>query len=142
MTREWIREAPAYWDERKAAMFEDLDPNLFGIRATEAGSPIGDEWWRVEGDGEVLGYGRLDESWGDAEVLVVVSPAVRRTGVGAFILDRLAGEADARHLNYVYNVVPRKHPYARDVERWLIASGFTEAGDGEYRKAVRRSSPR
>jgi len=44
MTRDWIREAPTYWDEHKAAVFGDLDPNLFGIRAPRIGSPIGDEW--------------------------------------------------------------------------------------------------
>ena len=142
MTRDWIREAPTYWDEHKAAVFGDLDPNLFGIRAPRIGSPIGDEWWRVEEDGQVLGYGRLDESWGDAEILIVVSPLARRTGVGAFILGKLAAEADARHLNYVYNAVPARHPRSRDVTAWLTANGFTEAGNGEYRQAIQRSTPR
>ena len=57
----------------------------------------------------VFGYGRLDDTWGDAEILVLVEPERRGSGVGAFILDHLEQEAAERHLNYIYNVVPHGH---------------------------------
>lgn len=142
MTRDWIRETPATWDGGKAAAFGDLDPELFGLGTPKEGAALGDEWWRVEDDRRVLGYGRLDDTWGDAEILVVVAPEGRGAGVGAFVLEHLEAEADKRHLNYLYNVVRPEHPSAAQVVTWLESHGFAESIDGEFRKHVRGSSPR
>jgi GNAT superfamily N-acetyltransferase len=139
--RTWVRETPARWDDAKAAVFGDLDPALFGIHA-EDGAPLGDEWWRVEDGTGVVGYGRLDESWGDAEILLVVAPGSHGHGVGTFILDRLEREAAARGLNYVYNVVPDGHPARARTAAWLREHGFSENADGELRKRVLRGGVR
>ena len=91
---QWVREAPACWDEDKAQVLDGLAPALFGLGTPAPGDPLGDEWWRVEDPaGRVLAYGRLDDTWGDAEILVLVAPPYRRTGVGGFVLGRLEAEA-------------------------------------------------
>lgn len=138
MSREWIRETPPRWDEGKSRAFGGLDPKLFGLGSPGIGDTLGDEWWRVEDDGRVLGYGRLDSQWGDAEILVAVDPDSQRSGIGAYILDRLQAEADSRRLNYIYNVVPPEHPDAAAVTSWLQKQGFSENADGELRKRVPR----
>jgi len=136
---EWVRETPARWDRTKAAVLGELSPELFGLGRPTDGDPLADEWWRVERDGEVLGYGRLDETWGDAEVLMLVAPVQRASGIGSFILANLEAEATARHVNYIYNVVPQRHPDPESVTHFLTARGFELTDVGELRKRVTRS---
>ena len=134
---EWVRESPASWDEQKAAVLDGLEPALFGLGTPAPGDALGDEWWRVQdGDGQVLGYGRLDDTWGDAEVLVLVSPRHRRSGVGRFAMSRLEHEAGRRRLNYIYNVIPQRHPAPEPVAEWLAAQGFVPNDVGELRKQI------
>ncbi|MEQ3554245.1 GNAT family N-acetyltransferase [Pseudonocardia nematodicida] len=136
-TWEWIPETPASWDDGKATVLSGLDPALFGLGSPGDGDPLGDEWWRVEdGAGRTVGYGRLDGSWGDAEILVLVHPDVRRSGVGSFVLSHLEAEAGRRRLNYVYNVVPHGHPDPEQVTGWLTAHGFAPNDVGELRKQI------
>lgn len=139
---EWIRETPSRWDAGKRAVLGDLRPALFGFGDPDDGDALGDEWWRAEDGGDVVGYGRLDDTWGDAEILVLVSPGRRGSGVGSFILDRLEHEASTRHLNYIYNVVPVGHPTAETVTAWLQARGFAPTEAGELRKRLPRADPR
>ena len=136
MARTWTSETPPRWDAAKADAFAPAGPEQHGLGRPAEGEVLGDAWWRAEEDGETLGFGRLDDSWGDAEVLVVVAGAHRRSGVGAWIMDRLEAEAAARSLNYVYNVVPVAHPEAGAVRAWLLGRGFTETADGELRRRV------
>lgn len=134
---EWIPETPAHWDARKAGVLGGLDPALFGLGRPASGDALGDEWWRVEdAGGETVAYGRLDGSWGDAEILVLVRADRRRTGVGSFVLARLEREAGRRRLNYIYNVVPHAHPDPEQVTGWLAAHGFVRNDVGELRKQV------
>jgi GNAT superfamily N-acetyltransferase len=138
----WVRETPARWDADKARVLGGMAPELFGFGSPADGDPLADEWWRVEDGDRVIGYGRLDDTWGDAEILVLVEPQRRACGVGAFILEHLEREASARHLNYVYNVVPRGHPDPETVTSWLTAHGFEPTAAGELRKRVPRQDPR
>ena len=78
--------------------------------ARQPGERLPSDWWRVEDDGRVVGYGWLDDVWGDAEILLAVEESARGTGAGAFALARLEEEAAARGLNYVVNVVRDTHP--------------------------------
>lgn len=135
---EWVRETPAQWDRAKAEVLGELAPELFGLGQPAEGDAMADEWWRVEDDGEVLGYGRLDETWGDAEILMLVAPKRRSSGVGRFILSRLEAEAAARNVNYIYNVVPQRHPDPESVTDFLTAHGFERTEVGELRKRVAR----
>ncbi|GAA4788268.1 hypothetical protein GCM10023200_23370 [Actinomycetospora chlora] len=137
MTWHWVAEQDPRWDQEKAAALGDLPPTLFGLGHPEVGRPLGDTWWRVEDDtGAALGYGRLDDTWGDAEILIVTAPDRRGSGVGAFVLENLEREAAARQLNYVYNVVPTRHPEGDAVRTWLTDRGFDATEVGELRKRV------
>jgi N-acetylglutamate synthase-like GNAT family acetyltransferase len=142
MAREWRHEDSARWDEAKAAAFGELPPELFGLGAPRIGDALGGEWWRVEDDGDVVGYGGLDDVWGEAEILVVVAPSRRGGGLGGHILDQLDREASDRHLNYVYNRVAAGHPQAARLVSWLRGHGFAETADGDYRRRVRSGSVR
>ncbi|BBG00188.1 MULTISPECIES: GNAT family N-acetyltransferase [Pseudonocardia] len=134
---EWIPETPASWDGRKAAVLAGLSPSLFGLGQPAIGDALGDEWWRVQdAAGATVAYGRLDESWGDAEILVLVHPDAQRSGVGSFVLSRLEIEAARRGLNYIYNVVPDGHPDPEPVTGWLAAHGFVRNDVGELRKQL------
>ena len=97
------------------------------------------EWFRVEDDGRTVGYGWMDCTWGDAEILLVVDPAHQRAGVGAFILDHLEKEAAARGLNYMVNEVRPAHPDRARITRWLESRAFTPSGDGLLKRRVRRT---
>jgi N-acetylglutamate synthase-like GNAT family acetyltransferase len=105
--------------------------------ARRPGERLSSDWWRVERDGRVVGYGWLDDVWGDAEILLAVEDGERRSGVGAFVLERLEEEAADRGLNYVLNVVRDTHPDAAAVTAWLQRHGFAAAEDGALRKRVR-----
>lgn len=133
---EWIRETPARWDPDKQRVLGGLAPELFGFGTPADGDALADEWWRAEAAGRVLGYGRLDDTWGDAEILVLVGPEDRRSGIGTFILEQLEREAAVRGLSYIYNVVPRGHPDPESVTGWLAAHGFSPTDVGELRKKV------
>jgi GNAT superfamily N-acetyltransferase len=132
----WVRETPAHWDADKQRVLGGLAPALFGFGSPADGDPLADEWWRVENGGRVLGYGRLDDTWGDAEILVLVDPEQRRAGLGAFILEHLEREASSRHLHYIYNVVPAGHPDPETVTAWLAGRGFAPNDVGELRKKI------
>ena len=90
----------------------------------------------MERDDRVVGYGWLDDVWGDAEILMAVEEAARGTGAGAFALARLEEEAAGRGLNYVLNVVRDTHPDRAAVTGWFVAHGFTGTEDGRLRKQV------
>ena len=135
---DWVRETPARWDKTKADVLGELSPELFGLGRPTEGDALADEWWRVEDDGEVLGYGRLDDTWGDAEILMLVAPERRARGIGSFILSRLEAEAAARDVNYIYNVVPQRHPDPESVIDFLTAHGFEPTEIGELRKRIPR----
>ncbi|MCB1749377.1 MAG: GNAT family N-acetyltransferase [Gammaproteobacteria bacterium] len=136
----WIHEQHPTWDTDKQHIIGAAPPGVFDRRyaALAPGAGLANEWWRVEDAGETVGYGWLDTVWGDAEILLATAPAARGRGVGSFILERLAGEARARGLNYLYNVVRPSHPEGDAVRRWLEARGFSAAHDGSLTRAVHR----
>ena len=47
--------------------------------------------------------------------------------------ENLEREAAARQLNYVYNVVPTRHPDGEEVRGWLTHHGFAATEVGELR---------
>ena len=89
-------------------------------------------------DGAVVGYGWMDATWGDAEILLVVDPARQKRGAGGFILENLEREAARHGLNYMYNVVPPTHPDREGITKWLSSRGFVRSHDDEsLRRRVR-----
>lgn len=138
MSLEWIRESPAKWDESKERIVGNAPPGIFDrrYRELEKGEMVPGEWWRVESDGKVVGYGWLDVVWGDAEILLATEPESRGRGVGGFILGQLEKEARARGLNYVYNVVRPTHPQAKELTAWLEKRGFEASEDGSLMRAI------
>jgi N-acetylglutamate synthase-like GNAT family acetyltransferase len=141
MSLRWIHESPAYWDASKARIVGGAPPGVFDsrYRALTEGRIVSDDWWRVEDEGRVVGYGWLDVVWGDAEILLAVAPDAHGRGVGAFILDRLDDEARTRGLGYLYNLVRTTHPHAAEVTRWLEKHGFQPEEDGRLLRAVKRA---
>jgi GNAT superfamily N-acetyltransferase len=134
---QWIHENPARWDDNKAAVLSSAPGVYRG--AQNPGGLIAGDWWRVEADGQTVGYGWMDVTWGYAPVLLAVLPAHRKTGVGAFILDRLEDEARARGLAYLFNVIPPDLPDPEAVSSWLCAHRFESSqADGKLlRRQVR-----
>jgi GNAT superfamily N-acetyltransferase len=136
MSLQWIHENPPYWDRSKADIIGKAPEGTFDLRF-EDGDILPGEWWRVERDGTVAGYGWMDTTWGDAEILLAVAPDRRGAGIGTFILDQLENEARSRGLNYLYNEVPSNHPDPGGITRWLQARRFAPShGEGLLRRSV------
>ena len=134
MALTWHREPLATWDTPKEHIVGGAPAGVFAVAASAPGAVLPGDWWRVEDDGRIVGYGWMDYSWGDAEVLLAVESGDRARGVGTFILDRLDEEAAARGLNYLYNVIPAAHPDKDALKRWLLQRGFAGAKDGDLFK--------
>ncbi|HEX4823030.1 MAG TPA: GNAT family N-acetyltransferase [Candidatus Polarisedimenticolaceae bacterium] len=137
MALSWIHEDTPRWDRGKADVVGRAEPGVFEWSPPPEGGLVPGEWFRVESDGTVAGYGWMDCSWGDAEVSLAVNPDFRGRGVGGFILDHLDREAAARGVNYLYNTVGKAHPDAGRVTAWLQQSGFAPSGDGLLKRRVR-----
>jgi len=132
----WVKEDDPRWDADRERVFSTLGTDVFPGLARHPGDRLPSDWWRVETDDRVVGYGWLDDVWGDAEILLAVEEPARGTGAGAFTLARLEDEAAARGLNYVVNVVRDTHPDRDAVTGWFLAHGFTGTDDGRLRKQV------
>lgn len=126
----WIRETPPVWDQHKQRIIGGAPAGVFSLGPLQPGEVVPGDWWRVEHDGQVLGYGWMDHAWGDAEILLAVSPDQQSRGAGTFILDRLEDEAAERGINYLYNEVPQAHPDRAGLERWLQRRGFVASQEG------------
>jgi len=135
---EWIHENPARWDTGKARIIGESAPGIFDsrLRQCKEGDLIPCDWWRVQDGAEIVGYGWLDVSWGDAEILLATSPEAQGRGVGSFIVDQLEREADRRGLRYLCNVVRATHPDGEKVAAWLGKRGFEASEDGRLLRAV------
>ena len=132
----WIAEDTPRWDADKQRIVAGTPEGTFDLRSIRPGDLAPGEWFRVEDGGNVVGYGWMDATWGDAEILLAVDPEARDRGVGTFILDHLAGEAAARGLNYLYNAVRPTHPEREAVTRWLTSRRFAPSGDGLLKRRV------
>lgn len=134
----WIKERNATWDADKARIVGGASPGIFDSRYADLteGRLVPAEWWRVEADGEVLGYGWLDVNWGDAEILLATAADAQGKGVGTFVLQHLELEARSRGLNYMYNLVRPTHPDADALTAWLTKRGFESARDGRLLRSV------
>lgn len=134
---EWTPEDPATWDTDKARIIGGAPAGVFTL-VHSTGDVLPGDWWSArDAAGTVHGFGWLDVTWGEAEILLAVDGRSRRTGVGGWILDRLEGEAAARGLNYVYNTVAATHPDRDRTQEWLDARGYRSApGEAAMRKRV------
>lgn len=129
MSHTWIHENPPRWDAAKKTIIGGAPDGIFTMPAFSDGDLLPGEWWRIENDGQVVGYGWLDAVWGDAEILLAVAPDGRGRGVGTYILEQLEREASSRGLRYLYNVVRETHPDGDAVKAWLEKRRFEKAHD-------------
>ena len=136
MSLVWISENPPYWDENKGRVLHGAPPGAISFPEHAPGDLLPGEWWRVEEGGAVVGYGWMDCTWGDAEILLAVDPEQQGKGIGAFILDHLEGEGKERGVNYLYNFVRPTHPNRTKVTRWLEERGFEKSPDERLMKRV------
>lgn len=132
----WVQESDPRWDADRERVFATVPEGVFRADARTPGEQLSGDWWRVVDGERVVGYGWLDDVWGDAEILLAVEESARGTGAGAFALGRLEDEAVARGLNYVVNVVRDTHPDRAAVTEWFLAHGFTRTEDGAMWKCV------
>jgi GNAT superfamily N-acetyltransferase len=133
---QWVPDPDPRWDAERERIFATVPSGVFRALQRPAGERLTGDWWRVVAGGRVVGYGWLDDVWGDAEILLAVEQGSRGTGVGRFLLAHLEEEAAARGLNYVTNVVHATHPDRERVTAWFRAHGFSGADDGQLRKRV------
>ena len=138
---QWISESPPQWDDKKAEILGASPAGVFRVAEAKAGDLLPGDWWRVEIDGEVVGYGWMDVTWGYAPVLVAVAPSARDKGVGSFIMDQLAAEAHKQGLAYIFNVIPVAHPDPKGLSSWLQGRGFepSSSDDRMLRRQVNRT---
>jgi N-acetylglutamate synthase-like GNAT family acetyltransferase len=144
LSLKWIHESTPCWDREKERIVGAAGPGTFSARfdTYRRGDLLPGEWWRVERDGQIVGYGWLDVSWGDAELLLATAPDARRKGVGSFILEQLANEANLLGVNYLYNVLSPIHPDHDRVAGWLRRRGFEPIDGGRMLRTIaRRSRP-
>src|SRR5512139_357375 len=138
MALTWTHEDTPRWDAGKAEIVGGAPAGIFDLPQADPGDLAPGEWFRVEDDGTLVGYGWMDCTWGDAEILLAVAAGRRGRGIGAFILDQLEKEAASRGLNYLYNAVRPTHPDRARVTEWLESNGFRPSGDGLLKRRVRR----
>ena len=136
MSFAWVHENPPHWDANKAEIVGGAPDGIFHLVGGSEGQLLPGEWWRVEDDGSIVGYGWMDCTWAAAEILLAVAANARTRGVGTFILDRLEREAASRGLNYMYNIVHPSHPDRKAVTRWLRERRFEKSHDDD--QLVRR----
>ncbi|MEZ5285778.1 MAG: GNAT family N-acetyltransferase [Vicinamibacterales bacterium] len=134
MALSWHRESLPQWDADKQRIVGGAPAGVFTVADSAPGAALPGDWWRVEDGGTVVGYGWMDYSWGDAEVLLAVDASRQHAGVGTFVLDRLEEEAASRGLNYLYNVIPATHPDKDALRRWLLRRGFVGSVEGDLFK--------
>ncbi len=136
MSLSWIAESPARWDADKERIIGGAPSGVFALSGTE-GSLVPGDWWRVEHNGAVIGYGWMDVTWGYAPVLVAVDPAAQDKGTGRFVMDKLAAEAKERGLHYIFNVIPASHPDTIGLKQFLEKCGF-QSSEADPRMLRRR----
>src|SRR3954454_7580901 len=132
----WVKDDDPRWDADRERVFATVPAGVFRSEIRTPGGRLSSDWWRVRDGDRVIGYGWLDDVWGDAEILLAVEADARGSGAGAFALSRLEEEAAERGLNYVVNVVRDTHPDRAAVTAWFLAHGFTGTDDGRLRKRV------
>lgn len=139
MALTWVRERAAVWDAPKKQIVGDAPAGVFDARFRELtpGAPLPGEWWHVEDQGKVVGYGWLEVVWGDAEILFATASEAREKGVASFTLEKLGEEARARGLRYLYNTVRSTHPDKDRLTAWPTKRGFKSAEDGSLRAMLK-----
>jgi GNAT superfamily N-acetyltransferase len=132
----WVREESPVWDADKQRVIGGAPEGAFVLPYRDGDELPGDWWSARDAEDHVVGYGRLDTTWGgDAEILLAVAPDRQERGVGSFILDKLDDEAASRGLNYVHNRI-RDHSQRDFVHDWLVVRGFRGPVDGDLRRRV------
>lgn len=139
MDLHWVHEKSPVWDADKQRVIGGAPEGAFVLPFDE-GDELPGDWWSVRADGDdgrVVGYGRLDITFGgDAELLLATDPDELQQGIGSFILEHLEDEADQRNINYVYNTIRPDHPQRERVHAWLLDRGYEGPADGDIRKRV------
>ncbi|WP_299051293.1 GNAT family N-acetyltransferase [uncultured Nocardioides sp.] len=133
---QWVREESPTWDADKVRVIGGAPEGAFVLPFSDGEQLPGDWFSARDAGGAVVGYGRLDTTWGgDAEILLAVDPGHQEAGVGSFVLERLEAEAAARDINYIHNRI-RDHAQRDVVHDWLVVRGFRGPVDGDLRKRV------
>ena len=135
----WTRESAPSWNADRQRVLGSAPEGALRLEGMKEAPVLSGSWWRVEEARQVVGYGWMDVSWGDGEILLAVAASAQGHGVGTFILDRLEEEASRQGLSYIFNTVRTTHPDREGISRWLQMRGFHPADDGQrLQRQVRR----
>lgn len=133
----WQHEERPVWDEDKQRVIGGAPAGIFDLPYRPGDALPGDWWAAVDESGRAVGFGWMDVTWGEAEILLAVEPDAQQAGLGSFVLDHLEAEAASRGLNYVYNTVRDTHPRRAEIQDWLGVRGYAGSSeDAQLRKRV------
>ena len=136
----WIQESPPYWDAAKARIIGAAPPGTFApdrLSRLRDGDLLPGDWFRVEAGDRVVGFGWMDTTWGDAEILLAVDPERRNVGVGSFILDHLTKAPGVANIRSSFSLKQVKFKTALPLDQL-----WPEAVNGQGRTPERRPSRR
>lgn len=139
MSYTWNSLSTPAWNEELESIVRGVPQGAFPVESWRTAQVLPGSWWIVrDAAGQAVACATMDTVWGDGEVMVLVDGAQARSGAGAFAMDQLRTEAQARGLSYLRGQVPAVHPETSGVIRWLTACGFSNgSSDGEYYCRVR-----
>ncbi|WP_134765217.1 GNAT family N-acetyltransferase [Nocardioides sp. 1609] len=132
----WTREENPVWNADKQRVIGGAPEGTFTLSFADGDALPGDWWAARTSDGTVVGFGRIDLTWGgDAEILLAVDPERQGEGIGSSILQHLEDEVVSQGVNYVHNRIS-DHPRRDFVHDWLVVRGFRGPVDSDLRKRV------
>lgn len=131
MSLTWHRDPQPTWDADRQRIIGGAPSGAFALDRYPPTGALPGEWWHVEEEGRVVGFGWMDVVWGDAEILLAVDTQRQQAGVGKFILDHLETEAKARGLRRMYNKVRAEAVDRAATTVWLLRHGFRRVHDSD-----------
>ena len=114
------------WDDTKRRFIVEESPGAFRILSPCLGAQLSGHWWRVELDGDTVGYAWLSiEEEGVAELSVAIGKHFRSQRVGRTVLGELEREAAQLGFKRVIGVVQSENPQQEKILSWLFDEGYS-----------------
>ncbi|GEM_PF-5388488 len=126
----WIKEDKAIWNENKARIIGSNIGSFFLDFPVQSDILPG-EWFNLtDENGEIVGYGWINVSEGDAEISVAIDGKYQGRGYGSQIIDNLYREVESLGFEEIIVVVRQENPNASDVVKWAYKNGYVAEWPG------------